>query len=212
MAYQKRHYFHSFIIIGYELEEKKIICIDSYITADIIKVDYDNIKPGIRNFGTIQFFDVHIPKLVYYKALIEDAEYVLNNDCCGNIIKFANEVKERLNFSVEFDGYSEELYALPLLDSLKTVYTRRYGYGYMLEYVGKITGNQDLIDISKSMFSCVDKWKILRSALLRMSMRPANKSKLDELVNSIYDIANLERDMALNIKSISCVEEKNDCK
>ena len=205
LAYQKYNFIHMFIIIGFDEAHQQFICIDPYFTTEVIKVEYDKISPGIRNYGIVKFERAAPLLSDYYKTLNDDLNdflYNESNNTIQNILKFADDIENCSDFKKEFEGYGEALYAVPLFEKVRSIYICRCSYSRLLKYIGNKLDNDELILLSDDMLKCANSWRKIRDRLIKLSMRSEYTAGLISIAKTIREIAEMEKENAIEIVNL----------
>ena len=193
-AYQKRHYLHSFSVVG--INENESVCSDPYITEKKLYVSLTDIYPGVRHCFTVHRKNNLVTTYNTILALQEDICFLLKNgnSAFNAIHTFADEVKN-INIMSECQNYKKELYASPIFEKLKNVMWSRRGYSYMLQNIARLCRDESLNSLAEQLF-CVSKtWEEVRGRMIQCYLREDNQGA-QLISNKIHEISRKEEFLA----------------
>ncbi|GHU38937.1 hypothetical protein FACS1894105_13350 [Clostridia bacterium] len=199
-AYQKYHFNHYYILIGYDGNEQ-FVCIDPYITERRIKCSLSELLANMTNYRIVRFTDIHASDTEYYDELISDYTYFVEKNTPQQIEKFAEGISNEFDLDKELFGYEKDLFAVPLVDNLKILSTKRKGYSNMLRYIGNCL-NPQFNDYGEQAESIAKEWGEIRLQLLKMMLKNrVTKDNLLSVASAIRKLASLEEKMMYSIKT-----------
>lgn len=199
-AYQKRNYLHSFRIIDFCDKDNMLIGEDPYITEKQLRMQLNDIYPGIRNYFTIHKRSSYIEPCFLATALKEDIIQMFEDNIFDSLYAFAEAMKY-IVLEVECDEYKDELYAAPIIEKLKSVTCSRRGYSYMIQYIARIHADFDLDDISVKLFGISENWERIRGQLIRYYLKGDNQGARS-LFGIIHRIIEEEKAIADSINKL----------
>ena len=195
MAYQKYHFTHFFLIIGYVEKTDVFICYDPYINNKIIEVPFDDIKSGIKGISTFNIKESAFSLSDLYDDVLDDINcYIDKNSSLSlhNIFTFANDLKQHLDIANELTNYNKDLFAVPLLDNIRIICINRYSYVHLLNYVYEKTMDAKFKNAASALYACANEWEKVRSKLIKYTMIPHSDTMKAEIADVITRIGERE--------------------
>ncbi len=191
LAFKKYHFFHYYMIIGYEQKSDIVFCIDPYISNEVKEYTLEELADGIFKLLYLQIKESTKESNDYLLELKKDIEYFKNKKIVDNLLAFAEDLGKDKGIIMEIKQYQKDLYACPLLDAIKILSTNRRGYFCLL----KELNNRQIIRIDfLEMYAekIMVIWERIRVLLMKIAYLKSAESQIEKVVQAIKKCAEIE--------------------
>lgn len=193
LAFEKYHFFHYYMIIGYEKNSDTVTCVDPYISDEAKEYSLDELMRSIYKVQYLQTEENTKERKDYLLELKKDVEYFKKQNVVGRLLAFAEDVGKYDGIVAEIKQYQRDLYACPLLDAIKILSTNRRGYFYLLEELN----NRQIIEIhSLELYTekIMATWERIRILFMKIAYLKNAESQIIKIEQVIKECAKLERE------------------
>lgn len=190
-AYKKYHFQHFFLIVGYDMQKQILICDDPYFKIKNLEYGLDTIISIVKNYRTLNVYKKAININDIVKQINYDVNYYTQSATYLRIAQYSYDIEKKLNIKEELSGFNSDLYAVPLLDSLRIIATNRLGYAYMVRYFFekyKLFKEETIISIE----SCAKLWFKIRTMMIKLCVIPERSHNTERIVECIKEVNELE--------------------
>ncbi len=185
---QKYHFPHYILNVGYDAYTDKYIWIDPYISSELRFVGIDEIYIGIQKIKTIEFTDKLQKQNLYY-ALYKDVCCYLDKsqeDNLYNTLILSKDIQNVFDLDRERGFYGDDIYAIPIMNNIREIYTSRMSYSLMLSQIDQNYSKQILRKYSNKVKDIGEAWKTVWCKLAKIFISGINyENKIGQLIEDI---------------------------
>lgn len=196
-VYQKHHFFHCLIILGYDVQTDQYTCLDPYLKYKVFSTSSQDLFSGMNRCGKVVLTNPiqNLSSYDYWQYIQDDMQLVnCNKTNFLNIHKLADDIENRMDIHCEFDEFKSDLHAVPILDRIRKISLSRHAYAWMLDYVYKVTGSNGLDRASNLLLDGVTLWKIIQARLTKQYLSGMD-DKFSEISSMVRLIAGIEQEV-----------------
>lgn len=136
-VYHKNHYFHAFLIVGYQETTNMFLVIDTYMGSGILQCSIEDLKAQVSG---IEVFIIRpepvYPKKDYIGEIKNDAFFYFEKESDKCMSDFIADMSNEFDFDREINCAGANPYMVALTSNLDMLLRNRKGYQILLEYYG----------------------------------------------------------------------------
>jgi hypothetical protein len=190
VLYLKYHNVQNFLAVGFDESGDYIKCIDPYVNKEINLFKKENFKQANTKCTTLFLEKEENLNIDWREIIGESVARVTGERGFGNSFKaireFSCDMKKEMILENEIKGYEDMVHIAPLFRQLNKVGLVRGNYGKMLNFLGIGLKVHELLEMSQTMTSFMEKWLEIMNLLI-----PAcGKSDSQNVINVAADMLN----------------------
>lgn len=186
--YQKYHFPHYVLIVGYDEHTDKYIWIDPYISSELRSVGIDELFIGIQKIKTVEFTDKLQQQNLYYAIYKDTCCYLdkYQEDNLYNTLILSKDMQNIFELGRERDVYGDNIYAIPIMNNIRQIYISRMSYSLMLSQIDQNYSKQILREYSNKAKDNGEVWKTVWCKLSKIFISGINyENKIGQLIEDI---------------------------
>ena len=200
-----QEYEHAYIVIAVDCDSEQIIASDGLYMKKNIHIDFDNVKNGFTGeFITFDYTGRTQGKdpgrdswADYFDKMLKRIRW---NDSNNSIFKQMNDFAEKFEMlddikSENNDG-STNFVASELYQALSVIINRRKQLAQFMKYLETKYNMHSFSDFNIKFDLAASKWYEIQHKMLKASFLPDFTPIKKRIVNSIYEVADLEKGIA----------------
>ncbi|WP_432409064.1 hypothetical protein [Wukongibacter sp. M2B1] len=197
--YQIEHQIQPCLVVGINVSNSQLICIDPYSTSEFKVFPIDKFMNAYKNCVTFtkgQYTDVdeRVEDIIRLSAekLLECKEHGNRFD---NMRIFAFDIEHTLDMNMEMQGSTFSAPRYQLLNTLKYLARRRRQYSLFIGYMSKRYG-WNISNYCNEMDLASQKWNIITNLFLKMHYMQEWYISRKNIANKIREAADFEERIA----------------
>ena len=201
-SYQKQYLPHFCLAIGVDFEAKEILCMDPYLTPEIIMLPFQNLKEAYDHYFTFEKRDFKNIGSEWRDILHNTTNKVFGSgkdeNTFYNIREFANLFDNSFDIIEEASKTDYILDLSPGMLVLTNIEWARINVSTYFNYIAKQCNVPELNDFGDQMVEASKNWSILKSIICKACITKNNN--LGKIVaKKIREIADYEEEVANNL-------------
>jgi len=212
-GYQKYHYPHTNLIVGYDEGERLFSLIDCFYQKQELTIPSETCFSSEGNrLALFRRFSNPGPIDDWKKIITNAARRMLareqNENAFDQMRHFAAVLEQAPDLSEEFNHY-EHIWMAPLLSMFNTISNGRRQFSTVLQYLQNQIG-QDFTEMTNEFHYVASQWSILLSMVTKAYYNSSDSGLLQRAANKLHLIAEKEEQIAIRLLDLCEEKRQND--
>lgn len=193
-----RRLHHYLLATGINLSEEIIYCYER-LTEKTEKLDFENYTNGCGPCVKYSIDKSNLELINWKETIYNACNNLFLKNTFEQMDNLALEIENLTDFQTELEGYEENHFANPILNSVYSVGRARRQFAISIEYLVEKYNATILEGVADQIIEFANQWYILKQLLNKLSFDTRNKSKMKYIAEKIRGIADEEEKLAMKI-------------